>query len=191
MTLIKPIVASLEKKVANAPLIPYLYCLPYQQVVRREISLADITADDVVLNIGCGSVPFTAIFLAKLSGARVYAVDNDEEAVKKANIYLKKVGLEKQVTAIYQEGSHKLPMSFTAAVVALQAEPKKDILINLINNSQRGTRFVFREARKFVQNQYEDLPQGYQPLAKAQHKNQTFSSVLFVNQPLKGEENAS
>ncbi len=180
MNVIQPFVASYEKRIVKNTFLSSLYCFPYRQVVKREIDLGLITAQDTVLNIGCGAVPFTAIYLAILSGAKVWAVDRDREAVEKAGFYIKKLDLQNRVNIINEDGSEIIPVQFTAAVVALQAEPKKQILSNLLPNSSSGTRFILREARKLVQNHYDSLPKEYQPVGRLTHFMQTFNSVLFI-----------
>ena len=182
MGFIQPLVASWEKRIYRSPLLSNLYGLPYHQVIKKEVDLANITAQDIILNIGCGAVPFTAIYLATLSGAKVWAVDRDREAVAKARVCLKKLNLQDRINVIKREGNENIEVHFTAAVVALQAEPKSNILTNLLTSSPSGARLIFREARKLLQSQYDYLPKEFHFVKQITHYAQTFNSVLFVKQ---------
>ena len=180
MNIISPFIASYEKRIVKNNFLSNLYCFVYRQVVKREINLGFITDQDTVLNIGCGAVPYTAIYMAMLSGAKIWAVDRDREAAEKAGFLIKKLGLQNRVNIINEDGSKIIPVQFTAAVVALQAEPKKHILTNLLANSSTRTRFILREAKKIVQNQYDILPQEYQPVKRLTHIMLTFNSILLI-----------
>ena len=82
-----------EKVLTRLPLLSFFYSRPYRGVVEREVKLAAIGDGDVVVNIGCGSVPFTAIYLARLTGAKIVALDKEKEAVECARRYIKARGL--------------------------------------------------------------------------------------------------
>jgi hypothetical protein len=70
MKIIPISVAFLEKKVAGCRTLVSLYANYYHQVIDNEIKLASVTANDRVLNIGCGAIPFTAILTAKKRGLK-------------------------------------------------------------------------------------------------------------------------
>ncbi len=170
-----------EKILSKIPYCAHLYVRSYRQVVQNEIALAQIRSDDTVLNIGCGAVPFTAIYLALLTKAKVWAVDKDKKAIELARIYCKKVGLDGQIKFIETDGSKWIPVDFTVAVVALQAEPKQLLLDNLLKTATQGGRLVFRKPSKKFENHYDHLPERF-PFAKTVKQNmKTFdSSVLYV-----------
>ncbi len=68
----------------------WLYHNLYKHVVKKEVELARISQEDTVLNIGCGAIPFTALHIVQMTGAKVIALDKDPEAVSKARYCLKK-----------------------------------------------------------------------------------------------------
>ncbi len=182
MELIKPLFASWEKKVYKSVSLSWLYSLPYRHVIKNEIELAGITGQDVVLNVGCGAVPYTAIYLHYFTGARVWAVDRDRDAVEKARFYLKRLNLLHDVKPLHRDAADSIPADFTTALVALQAEPKASIMDNLLACGGMGKRLVFREAKKYAQNQYDLLPRQHEPVKHVKHEILAFNSVLFVQQ---------
>lgn len=182
MKIIQPLVRSWEKNTSSIFFLAKLYSRFFRRVVEKEIELAEITEKDTILNIGCGAVPFTAYYLALLSGAKVWAVDCDDEAIEKASFFLQHLnGAASRVKLVREEGSSFVPENFTAAVVALQAEPKEEIFHHLIKTAPSGGRLVFRQAKERFKSHYDALPQGVKPLAYVQQNKQTFDlSLLFV-----------
>ncbi len=181
MNIIKPSVALLEKKICRIPLLVSLYSRPYREVIKNEIGLAQICAKDTVLNIGCGAVPFTAIQIAALTGATVWAMDKDADAVKRASFCVEQAGLDKRIQVMEGNGAYAVPSGFTVAIVALQAEPKENILNSLLDASVAGGRLVFRRATKRFKQCYDLLPLKTNPVAEVKQRMQTFDgSVLYL-----------
>ena len=127
MEIIQPAVRFMEKKMSQSPLLARAYIAPYKKVVQKEIELAGIDKKDRVLNVGCGAVPFTAIYVACLTNARVWAIDRDERAVLQARSLVEKMGLSDSVRVFSGAGEDDLPCSFTVALIALQVEPKEKV----------------------------------------------------------------
>ncbi len=111
-----------------------LYMLPYTRVVRREMDLGDICKDDVVLNVGCGSMPFTAALITDLTGAKVVAVDVDGEAVKTARHTISMLGLDDRVEILHADGAGPIGRRFNKAVLALHVEPKDIVVSRLLDD---------------------------------------------------------
>ena len=62
MRIIAPVVSKFESICSSMPWIVKRYMSFYDKVLDREIALAGISETDTVLNIGCGSIPFSAIY---------------------------------------------------------------------------------------------------------------------------------
>ncbi len=181
MRIIAPVVAMMEKKIATNKALMSLYSKIYYEVVKNEIALAGITATDRVLNIGCGGTPFTALLIAKFTGARVWAIDNDQSAVDVARKCIAAQKLENLITVFKHDGRDPLPLDFEVAVVALQAEPKKEILDNLIAKGGGNARLIFRNPRQKVAHQYDRLPARPLFNGRIDQKKATFDcSVLYA-----------
>lgn len=177
---VSSLVAFLEKKPLAGSLSYNFYVLYYRKVIEKEIRLANISGKDQVLNIGCGGIPFTAMQLSLLSGVRVVAIDVDEEAILAAREKIREHQLEDRVNLAVANGTGEIPFSFNVALVALQAEPKREILQNLIHRSEPGARLIFRQPRSGLSWQYDPLPPEYPVSSKVKQYQPTFThSVLY------------
>ena len=181
MAVIPSITAFLEKRIARSKVLVTLYAEFYREVVEREIELAGIGEEDRVLNIGCGAIPFTAILIARLTGARVWAVDCDLAAVKTARFCVAAQGLKDLITVVHLDGRAEIPFPFDLALVALQARPKREILTNLFRCGGPGVRLVFRSARSSMAHQYDLLPRDIKYSDFVMQDKTTFDlSVLYT-----------
>jgi len=94
------LVFSLSRSDAQAPSTAPASLAPYvptpQDVVNQMLSLARVTSNDVVYDLGCGDgrIPITA---AKMYGARGVGVDIDPRRIMEANANAKTAGVEKLV----------------------------------------------------------------------------------------------
>ncbi len=175
-------VAAWEKMSSSSKILTWLYSRPYRQVIENEIRLAKLGKDDVVLNIGCGAVPFTALYIAKLAGSRVYALDIDPCAAKYAKSCVRKAGLDDKITVVHADGARDFKHPYNVAIVALQAAPKSRILQVMQKNAVPGARFIFRLPSNPYKAHYDCLSCRTVPRAVAPQPMRTFDrSVLFQN----------
>jgi len=183
MSWIPPFIAVWEKISSSSKILTWLYSKPYRRIIENEINLAKLNQDDVILNIGCGAVPFTALYLATLTGARVHAIDMDCKAARLAENCVKKSGLAHRITVHLRDGSKPFNASFTASIVALQAAPKKMILSALQQSALPGARFIFRLPSHPYKDHYDSLTTSQLAESIAAQPMRTFDrSVLYVNQ---------
>lgn len=86
--------ARAQTKPAGQSLAPFVPTP--QDVVERMLTLAEVTAKDVVYDLGCGDgrIPITA---AKKYGARGVGVDIDPQRIKESQANAKAAGVEKLV----------------------------------------------------------------------------------------------
>jgi precorrin-6B methylase 2 len=97
---------SLSPLRAQAPASQPPFLAPYvptpQDVVERMLSLAEVTPNDVLYDLGCGDgrIPITA---AKAYGARGVGVDIDPQRIAEANANAKAAGVEKLVSFRLQD----------------------------------------------------------------------------------------
>jgi len=178
------LIRQLEKLLTRLPLLASLYSRPYSRVVEREIRLAAITDKDIVVNIGCGAVPFTAIYVTRMTGAKVIALDRDRKAAECARRYIKTRGFARSIGVVCGDGAQASECGrATVWVVALQAAPKQDILEHFLAKSPRGARIIFREPRASFNGRYDQLPPSARPQSVTEHNMVTFNrSVLFTQE---------
>ncbi len=169
----------LEKTWTVSPLMQKIYSAPYRLIVGREVKLAGIKEGDRILSLGCGAIPFTAIFLHQLTGNPVTAIDIDPVALEKAQGLLG----QKRLTGIRLMAANGALVDlsgFSVIITALQAEPKEKILANFFQTAPRGARIVFRVPRGIFSSSYDSLPGGYKPEKEITQPMLTFGkSVLF------------
>lgn len=182
----KHLVASLEKSCTSAPLLFDLYVRLYRTVVGREIDLGNIDETDRVLNVGCGAMPFTAALIARETGAYVYALDRDETVQPRTQRNLDRAGVANSVEVVFGDGTRidedtSVPLEeIDVAVVAVQAEPKDEIVRHLCELENGPERIVVREPREAFAGEYGTLSASFEPDAFVRHWMLTFGrSVLF------------
>ncbi|MDQ2048872.1 hypothetical protein RBH26_00065 [Natronolimnohabitans sp. A-GB9] len=182
----KHLVASLEKTCTSTPLLFDLYVRLYRTVVRREIALGEIDATDRVLNVGCGAMPFTAALIARETGAYVYALDRDESVQPRTQRNLDRAGVANSVEVVFGDGTSvdtdtTVPLEeIDVAVVAVQAEPKDEIVRHLRALENGPERIVVRQPRPPFAGEYGALSESFDPDDATSHRMLTFGrSVLF------------
>lgn len=181
MGIIPSFVAYMEKKAASSMLLTTIYSCRYNKLIRNEIALAKIKSRDRVLNVGCGGIPYTALQIASLTGARVWAIDRDKDAVQSALRCVAAMKMEDRVTVFNLDGTNNFLFKFDVAIVALQSEPKKEILDNLMRHAEPGVRLVFRRPRAKFYHQYDRLPETPVPCRKVSQNKVTIDcSVLYT-----------
>lgn len=171
--------ARLEHWMAAVPWVAALYASVYEDVIRDEVALAEIDAEDRVLNVGCGPTPFTALLLARATGAQVTGIDRDPRAVSRAHRLVARCGLERRVRILLGDASAQLP-PFDVAVLALQVTPKQPVLAALADRAAPEARLIVRLPAAWCAHMYDALPALLTPVAEARHNKGAFDrSALF------------
>lgn len=185
-SIVKHLVATLEKSCTSAPVLFDLYVRLYRSIVAREINLGDIDSTDCVLNVGCGAMPFTAALVAREAGAEVYALDRDENVQSQARRNLARAGVADRVEVVAGEGTAvdettTVPLeAVDVAVVAVQAEPKAEIVSHLRDLEDGPERIVVRQPRSPFESEYGGLPDAFDPDDTTSYPMVTFGrSLLF------------
>jgi hypothetical protein len=134
----------LEKIVVKFPSFLSAYILYYEDIVEKEIHLADITAHDIVLHIGCGSLPSTSLLIPQKTGAHTIGIEKDRSSVQDAQYCVKTLHLKNQVQ-IHQANALDYPIdSYKIIIVSQGIEPRYEVLTHIANTMQPGTRVLFR-----------------------------------------------
>ncbi len=178
--MIKKTVSLFEKICSRSTALSHLYSYPYIEVVKKEIELAHIGPKDIVLNIGCGAVPYTAAFIARFTGAKVIAADKNKAAVKLANKLVGRWELSHLVEPVECNCAHSVPEGFTVAIISLQAEPKQQIFSNLLNAGNGNIRIVSRDASNLFKKHYDIFPATYPVIASVEQNMKTFNRSVLL-----------
>ncbi|WGI18124.1 methyltransferase domain-containing protein [Methanonatronarchaeum sp. AMET-Sl] len=179
--MIKKISRKLEKIFSESSLYFKIYAAPYHRVVKREIELTKKHGNlkPPLLNIGCGSMPFTTYYLARETDLEVVAVDQDSEMTDLAKKTIKKLGLENKITVINKKASEIDFKEYQAVYTALHLKNKKKVYNQFMETAPQGSRFLVREPRKTFKNHYEELNNNSVDLVK--HRLVTFDrTCLYI-----------
>ncbi len=183
--MIKRIVSQLEKYCCGLHPLAAAYKRYYREVVLNEIALGNISKNCRVINIGCGAIPFTAMLLSEITGARVTAMDRDFEASQLAQKSLSRFKLGDLVDILHGDASD-YPWgagNYDIALIALQAEPKSEIINNLTNVVNR---IIVRVPSEPFRYQYDHLPPNFEILRSVPQNMKTFNqSILIPAKPVK------
>lgn len=180
-SMVARVTGRVEMIASKSRILAELYSLPYREVVAREIALAGIGSDDLVLSVGCGPVPFTAIHVARQSNARVIALDCNPDAVSAAKGCIRRMKLADRIEVMESDASLDLPAGFTAAIVALQANPKEEILKLLKKKGGPDARLIFRAPSRAFENRYDTVPLREGVSGWISQKMKTFDrSILYM-----------
>lgn len=126
----------------------------YKKLVSEEIHIAGITCEDKVLCIGSGSIPSTAIELAEQSGASIYAVDIDNEAVRCGRDVISRLGLSHKVFICSCPGEQCYFENYEYVHIAMQVTNKKKIIEEVFKRS-KNTKVILRIPKEEIRHKYE------------------------------------
>jgi SAM-dependent methyltransferase len=117
------------------------YVPTHEQVVERMLSLAKVTKDDVVYDLGCGDGRIV-VTAAKKHGARGVGVDIDPERIKDSNANAQEAGVTDKVKFV-QGNLFKMDLK-EATVVTLYLLPEINLKLRpkLFRELKPGTRIV-------------------------------------------------
>ncbi|MDF0589766.1 nicotianamine synthase family protein [Candidatus Methanocrinis natronophilus] len=119
----------------------------YGDVVDKELALADLRVGSSILHVGCGSLPFTALLLAK-KGFIVTAVDNDPVAVDAAQRFVDYYETDADITIQIAEGASLDASSYDAVWVSLNVAPKEMVLFSLLDSMRSGAKLIYRNPQE-------------------------------------------
>ncbi len=179
--MIKRIIARSEKMFSRSRVLSRIYASFYKRIVQREIVVANITAKDIVLHIGCGAVPYTSLHIARLTGAKVIAIDSDLKAVRSAQRVVRKRKLSSQIQVFHWDGVSPFKREFTLAFLSLQAEPKAAI-IKALRERMDPLRVVARLAAKRFAGFYDSLPEGLEIKKSVAHPAKAFDRSVYIEE---------
>ena len=87
----------IEKIIVNLDKLYPIYFDFYDEMIKNEIILADISKSKKVLHIGCGPIPATSILLVKKSGVHVTGIDKNPRSVNQARLCVIKTGISDKI----------------------------------------------------------------------------------------------
>jgi len=106
----------------------------------REYKNFDISNDDKVLHIGCGSFPLTEITLAEVINANIVGIDKNARVVKIANKLIHKKNLQNKIRINHGNGIVYPVNNFNVIIVSSCASPMLLIVNHIFNHLGRNCR---------------------------------------------------
>ncbi len=177
--------AKAEWWLARNTLACRLYARPYEQVIRREITLGNMRRSDRILNVGCGPAPFTAMLLAE-EGFSVTALDCDERAVGLAREAIRSAGYVDRVNVMIGNPATDVVPSFDVALVALQVRPKDAVVAGLLHSAGAGARILVRESATWCEGMYDHLTGGDDVTEEVYHHRGALERTLVIRECIDG-----
>jgi ribosomal protein L11 methylase PrmA len=110
-----------------------------------EFHMAEVTAHDRVLHIGCGSLPTMSILAAKEAKATVVAIDTDQKALQHATQYIAKQNLSHRICTEFGDGATYPLGSFDVIFIATNVTPVEAVFRNLVSSMKPQVRIICRD----------------------------------------------
>ncbi len=136
-----------EKAGYNIESISKSYIKIYDDLVKDEIRLANITSNDNVLVIGCGSIPSTAVILARETDTQITAIDIDSQATKKAVRYIKNHNLQDNITVKTIFGTDYPIKDFNVIFILYGVKHQSNLFQYLYDGINYNTRVIYRASK--------------------------------------------
>ena len=154
-----------EKVGCKFDIISNIYMLLYQEIVTKEITVAQISSQDRVLVIGSGSLPATPALIVQNTHARTISIDKDCNAVKEAIQYVKNHQLDDLLSIQCADGLTYPLEQFSIILVLYGVKKPAEMLRHLANSIDRNTRVLYRtitDSHGKIMDKTIDLSEGYQ-----------------------------
>jgi ubiquinone/menaquinone biosynthesis C-methylase UbiE len=115
------------------------------KIFRDEYTMANVSSDETVLHIGCGSLPTMSILVAKNAHAKVIAIDNDIRMVQRAQRYINQQKLNDFITVTHGDGKSYPAETFDVIFIAINVTSIDAVFQHLASTSKPSVRIVCRD----------------------------------------------
>ena len=133
-----------EKIAINFEALSSAYLSIYEQIVKNEVDLAQITTNDQILVIGGGTLPITPVLYAKHTQATIVSIDKDPQAVKYSKKFIAHHTLNNKITITLAQGENYPVEGFSVIVVVYGIKNTPAVLQYLSKNMDNTKRLLFR-----------------------------------------------
>lgn len=133
-----------EKIILNYENLLPFYIKFYEEMVKEEIKMANISSDDKVLHIGCGSIPATSIIIAKETEATIIAIDIDSYSSQKAKQFIKRNTKLNNIIIKNADGAEYPTAEFDTILISDGVKKLYNVLQNIAKTLRKNTNVIFR-----------------------------------------------
>jgi protein-L-isoaspartate O-methyltransferase len=113
----------------------------------REHNVIHLKKSDMILHIGCGVYPYSAIVLSKNPHQKIVAIDNNDHAIQHAKHIISDHNLQKEIDIDKGDGGSYHLNSFSVIIVSSCVDLTKNVLDHIIKDAKPKTRIIIRELR--------------------------------------------
>jgi precorrin-6B methylase 2 len=121
-----------------------LYLKYYEDLIDKEIRLANITNNSYVAHIGCGPIPSSSILVAKKTGAKVVGIDKNPYAVKNAQKCISMFPFKENIEIKNAEASDFSINDFDAILISHGIDNIDNFLENISKSVKRNAIILLR-----------------------------------------------
>lgn len=136
-----------EKIAISFEILSNNYLELYDEIVEKEIKMAQITKNSNVLLIGCGSLPATTALIGEKTQANIVSIDYDMKAFQNAKDYFKNSKIKSNIKIVYADGHNYPVKDFDVIFVLYGMKKQKDFLVQLSKKIENNTRIVLRTSQ--------------------------------------------
>lgn len=145
-----------EKIAIKFNFISLNYVKLYSDLVNREIQMTEINSKDIILVIGCGTIPSTSILISEKTKAEVVGIDKDKNAIKNAKIFLSNIKYDKIILK-HADGS-KYPINKFSVIMILYGVKNIDEIFNhLYKEVKPETKIIIRLNEKINKKYFKNF----------------------------------
>jgi 2-polyprenyl-3-methyl-5-hydroxy-6-metoxy-1,4-benzoquinol methylase len=121
----------------------------------REHALLNLHSSDVILHIGCGVYPYSALVLSEKNNKKIVTIDKNQKVIKYARQIIQDNHLDQKITAETGEASSVDLNPFSVIISSSCVHSSAGVTRNILKHAHPGTRIIIRELRpmsKYVKN---------------------------------------
>jgi len=138
-----------EKIAINFEIFLFDYINIYKALVSEEIKLTNISSNDSILVIGCGSIPSSCILLSYETDADVTGIDIDKKAVKKAKQLVDKLKIDNKIKIIDGSGTDYPLESFDIVMILYGVRDLIRVFRHLSEDMKKHAKVTIRAPETF------------------------------------------
>lgn len=134
-----------EKIAVNFEILSINYINIYQEIVEKEVNLSNISSDDSVLIIGCGSIPATSILVSNKSNAKkIISIDYDLKAIRNSIKFIDSLNFDKNLKFEHRNGLNYAIETFDVIFILYGIREQDKLIEYISKNIKKTAHVIFR-----------------------------------------------
>jgi precorrin-6B methylase 2 len=134
----------------------------YDELIEKEIVMAQITKNTNVLVIGCGSLPVTPILIGSKTDANIIGIDYDKKAVDRAINFINKHYPRLKIKIEHADGISYPIEKYDVIFVLYGVKNQNEILKNISKKIGDNKHIILRTTQDYLNKKYG----GYEKLSE-------------------------